>query len=919
MVRHLNHCVSTSERSTKRLRRKDDTLHNVDQEEDGIILQGKETAMSMNNVNDETFVFGDTIDDEGATNMEKISRDVSELDPSNTTDLDNDQIRREIKITSHLWNSNQVILADKQHDFEIDILKFCNKIDAPLYAYDELMKVMNKHKVLDNVFPAGGNSRSSLFKHIKNKHTFLKDAEPIIKVARLADGREVDVVTFDFLAMLTSLLNDGRCMKDENLTFPSNDPYCHPRETGMRNEVHSGTWYQNVWDKRWKRHGDIIVGIIFFIDKTYTDMYGRLNLLPVQFTLSIFNLATRATYQAWRPLGYINDLKIPGDPIVQSQSATLKGERNVQNFHSILNVVLQSLEDVQKKNDIKFDLIFRDKTYNLNLIPVVGPIIGDSEEHDTIVGRYGCYNRVSRICRYCDCSFDNSDNPHVEFIYTKQKDIRSLYTRNTEVEGRLLLRAISYHRIDNGFHSLDFGDDERGLHGLCPAEMLHCVRLGLFKMAVTCFFNFLQPRHRAEMDRLLTTLGRQYSHQSYRDMPRTSFKFTISDLTKITAGEWTGIILLLTTSLLTNAGGYIWRDGGNSNATRNEFIKLFDRLLILEKWLQSTEGYTTEELATVGEKIKTFLDKYKKICRRQEGNEMKILKYHMMVHIVDDIIRFGVPQNVNGGPCESNFIPQKRESKRTQRRAETFIKQMATRIHENLIFAHAIDDKHYEADEDNSKSGVDNIPVGGSKFILRKMVNSNSIEVTWKGTRDEQQGYPLEIIEFVFNSLAKSDDDIIHCFTEHKCNGRIFRADCSYRGKEAWYDWATVVWAKQDNEQVHMFAKIHMFIDGTKTRYEQGKMVNGMRIEGGQVYALISSLKEERPMPKGVSKLFLQGTMYKENDEVMYYIIPVETINETAIVVQDVNESTMIPQMDAVLIMKPCELWKNGIGIIDQF
>ena len=92
-----------------------------------------------------------------------------------------------------------------------------------------------------------------------------------------------------------------------------------------------------------------------------------------------------------------------------------------------------------------------------------------------------------------------------------------------------------------------------------------------------------------------------------------------------------------------------------------------------------------------------------------------------------------------------------------------------------------------------------------------------------------------------------------------------------------------------------------------------------MRIEGGQVYALISSLKEERPMPKGVSKLFLQGTMYKENDEIMYYIIPVETINETAIVVQDVNESTMIPQMDAVLIMKPCELWKNGIGIIDQF
>ena len=86
-------------------------------------------------------------------------------------------------------------------------------------------------------------------------------------------------------------------------------------------------------------------------------------------------------------------------------------------------------------------------------------------------------------------------------------------------------------------HSIS-GGDERGLHGLCPAEILHCVRLGLFKMAVTCFYNYLQPRHRSELDKVVTILKNQFKHQSERCVPRTSFKFLISDLTKITASEW---------------------------------------------------------------------------------------------------------------------------------------------------------------------------------------------------------------------------------------------------------------------------------------------------------------------------------------------------------------------------------------------
>ena len=81
---------------------------------------------------------------------------------------------------------------------------------------------------------------------------------------------------------------------------------------------------------------------------------------------------------------------------------------------------------------------------------------------------------------------------------------------------------------------------------------------------------------------------------------------------------------------------------------------------------------------------------------------------------------------------------------------------------------------------------------------------------------------------------------------------------------------------------------------------------------------MISSIKEEYPSPKGVSKLFLHGTMYKERNSIIYYIVSVDTIDSNAFVVQDVLEDDLRLYKDAVLIMKPCETWMEGISIIDK-
>ena len=649
-----------------------------------------------------------------------------------------DEKKLSIENTINLRKENEI--EDKQHKFELEILQFCNKIDAPLYAYDGFMKILQNHNETEKIFGGQINSRSSLENQIKSKFPFLKNTGPIMKVATLDDGSIVDVVTFDFLSMLTSLLNDEKCMKDDCLTFPNDDPYSFPMETGFRGEFHTGTWYQDVWKNRWKKHGDFILGIVFFIDKTFTDVYGRLNLLPVQFTITMFNQNTRTQYHARRPLGYVNDLRYVEENSDAKIATNLRSERNLRNFHSILRVIMQSLKEVQESSGVNYTMLYKGRSYLLNFIPIIGPIIGDSEEHDVLVGRYGSYNRVKRICRYCDCSFFDSDKPFYGFNYTKQEDLKEIYMNFPEEISRQKLNEISYHHINNAFYDMDFGDDDRALHGLCPAEILHCVRLGLFKMAVTCFYNLLHPRHKTELEKVVSLLKNQFKHQSDRCVPRTTFTFMISDLTKITAGEWIGIVLLLTTTLLTKAGVSIWRSTGNNDSLKNDFIKLFDRLLILDEWLRKTDKFVNEELDDIRLKLSNFLVSYKRICRRREGNEMKVLKYHLMTHVIDDIKRLGSPQNVNGGPCESNFVPQKREAKRTQRRNENFLKQMGMRMHEKLVLAHAMNNNDQEEDK-IEKQGEENVPVGGSKFDVLLDSETKTPYERWKRKREGNTNY----------------------------------------------------------------------------------------------------------------------------------------------------------------------------------
>src|SRR5687767_13318024 len=74
------------------------------------------------------------------------------------------------------------------------------------------------------------------------------------------------------------------------------------------------------------------------------------------------------------------------------------------------------------------------------------------------------------------------------------------------------------------------------------------------------------------------------------------------------------------------------------------------------------------------------MKKYKVRVNRQHGDKLAVPKYHFLLHLVDDIYRFGAPRNTNSGVGEANHKHNvKTAARRTQRIVDLLDQQTGTR------------------------------------------------------------------------------------------------------------------------------------------------------------------------------------------------------------------------------------------------
>jgi hypothetical protein len=214
--------------------------------------------------------------------------------------------------------------------------------------------------------------------------------------------------------------------------------------------------------------------------------------------------------------------------------------------------------------------------------------------------------------------------------------------------------------------------------------------------------------------------GKNLQHQSDRTLPRTHYNSTkYTNLAKKSGHEMAGLLLVYLTVFMTDEGYVL--DKLINNDRCGAYVHLLELLLMLES-LCKQESIARNDLYWIKLGMPYIMETIKTVVNRQAGCGMKIIKFHLLRHYAEDILRFGSMRNFDSSIGERHHCTEvKAPAKNTQRRKEHFELQTANRYCENIAILRAsseIDDCNK-----NLNSVYENNLSENNKTILNKHTN----------------------------------------------------------------------------------------------------------------------------------------------------------------------------------------------------
>ena len=616
----------------------------------------------------------------------------------------------------------------------------------------------------------------------------------------------------------------------------------------------------------------------------------------------------------------------------------MKSSAKVQLYHDILSQIFGSLTELQgKEGGLPYQFHYRGKVYNALLLFPLLAVLGDTESHDRLCGRYNSRGAgVARLCRHCNTPRFQTDNVDYDWEHILPAQVQRVIDANDK-EG---LKALSQHPIRNAFYEgICLGGNERGIHGMSPGEPLHVLELGLFKMMIEGFYVNLgyrpgsksYPKILQRLDVWARKIGKALSHQSDRKMPRTYFPNGVTGGTKLAGHEMNGVILVLlilckmkeSRKLLLSSKCFV------EDHLRG-WIKLFECMLVWRWWLK-LPSVPLIEIQASQYSTHTLLKLYRSVVKRKHGSKLLIIKFHLCLHFLENQLDFGVTSNVDTGPMESNHkCNAKKPSGQTQRRADTFELQTSRRYIENLILDKAVS----TLEETFPPSIIEKLypPLVGAKFSIQ-LTNDGDDEllpdatIVWdKSHRIERSYHPRFLGWLCSNILAElGQDALIRGCTEHKRRTPlgekfIFRAHPSWRSGSSWHDWALFSWTNSDGLPVRIPGQIITFV--LINEHDISKIQHLSYVSGDTpgLYAMIETLERPLTAAKTHERVVVGGRKQLTSNEVLerrrigmslsapnLCLVPVDSIYEPIAAIPDEGG---LP--GDFLFIRPVENWGCG-------
>ncbi len=751
---------------------------------------------------------------------------------------------------------------------------------------------------------------------------------------------KVTVPCIDVKAAIVALLVDPR-FKAEDYLFFDDDPLAPPPE--------QVTWIKdlNTGDAHLKTHKKLITDpqrqvllpLVLCIDGATTGNFSALPVTALKVALGIHTRTTRDKPFAWKELAYIPQVRkhrargkklfkesghLDSQDVVvmdgegdsgeegsnasgSSSDEALEGAPKAQDLHTMLRVALKGLVELQKTGFI-WDLQCKNKTCkDIEFIPCVSFVKCDTEEGDLLCGKYLVRTgTVAHLCRYCHCPTAQADNPHANFKLKTQAEIERLIERK-DLEG---LQAISQQCLRNAFYSVRFHQANKcGIHGATPSEMLHALLLGIFKYCCLILFAIMGKDSllAQDFDGLATMCGKMMARQSDRDLPQTNFRKGIRRGTFM-AKQFRGILLNIAAVLASTDGRkrLLKKKKFGGERGLDDWQMLIELLLEWEAYLNEKEMKRThvQRLAKKNRVIMYFI---KKVAPRDAGMGLKLMKFHAIAHLVNDILLHGVPSEFDTGSNESHHKPTKQAAQLTQRDKRTFDMQTAIRLIEFL----AIDLAMWEIEQDEAPwdyfilhhhDPTDNAHAQGGE-ASRNMIGGTRIEVFLDEERDNEPSFRVlgkskhaektELIPDALEFLIDLQDLIgtrLQIYTEHNREGVMFRAHPNYRGTGPWKDWVIVDWGQHGN----LPSRIWCFVELIGLPTGQNALeFGGIRLKDG-ICAMVETTTYDE-VPDGYrSDIFVplrldMDETDPESPKRIFYLADAEAFVEPCAVVPDIG------------------------------
>ena len=725
---------------------------------------------------------------------------------------------------------------------------------APMNAYAAIMDwhlrergVLADGTTLRDAGPDHYVGRNALIARLGQRYN-LKDRGPTEKIVRLPSSKEVvKIPVFDAEDCIVELLTNP-LLQDEDFDFFDDDPLAPPPEDldyiGNNN---TGSAYKDTYNMMITGPNQQLIGVIFYIDGATTGHFADLPVTAVKFSLSCFTREARLKEHMWAILGYLPQVKVAegrGKKIFQ-ESQHMEAEDidlfdgegdqlgdddvsddamtgvKAQNFHYMLSVILKSFVDPIQSRGMLWDLAYKNKVYpKIHFKFFISMVRCDTEEADTLCGKYKSRTRnVKHLCRQCHVPTMEADNHRANYAPKTQKEIEKLIQK-----GKLeKLKDISQHYIKNAWYGCRFNlGNDRGIHWACPSEMLHAMQLGIFKYTRDIFFDFIgnDAQIAQEINGLARIYGKLISHQSERSLPATNFSKGIKD-GKLMAKDYRGVLLIMAAVLVST-------EGRRMLSTKRKFKKDHrkDDWILLVELLLEWEAYLCQptmkksHVTRLGLKHRYIMYIMRKVAKRSKGMGLNIMKFHTIVHLMEDIQLNGVPLEFDTAANESHHKPTKYAAQLTQRNESTFQLQVAIRLWEFKILAHALheiltgvrpsdyyvvdSDESMPDEESNSQTSSDKDEIFTDDAMITVYYDeeeqANAFKMASRSRHADKTAMNNELLDFLVGLQGETSQYLpaasLPIYTRHQRGKVIFHAHPNYRGQGPWKDWAIIDWGK---------------------------------------------------------------------------------------------------------------------------